>query len=821
MSVWVNYDQVISDMESLGLDLSRFEVGTTKDVRCRVAGEKGTKGWYRLHEQPVGGEIYLVGSYGVWHGNDNNAVGIKIPRDAKASKEDNALVRKRIMADQKKRDAELKRSQQRAAVKAMQEWRKMSAEGESGYLARKQIKPFGVRFSGGALVVPMLDTAGAVHGLQFILDKSNPAHQPKIKKMDGSDKRFWPTGMAMHGHFCLIGAPDPRGVNLVCEGYATGASLHMATGLPVFVAFNAGNILPVLLEIDKHYPRARFLICGDDDYLCRCGHIVEPATETTAAKRCAHQVRVADDAGKIIPCSVCNNAHGKINTGVSVAMKATMSIDHAAWVVPQFVDRTDPKTGKPVKWTDFNDLHVEESIQAVEAQITAAIADKFPTSGAPASPARDAHNGGAGKGKLRLLTIEEAVEQYALVYGVKDTMFDCVARKLVPKSCVLDITRGRAWDDIKTHPDFLIVDIDHVGFDASESDPSVHLNMFGGMDSVPCDKEPCDAVRDIIDYLVASENEPRKVRHELLCWLAYPLQNPGAKIDWSIVMHGDQGAGKSILFEKIMIPIYGKYATLIGQEALDDKFNEWASKKLFIVADEVVARQELYHTKNVLKKYITGKYIPINPKNVAKYTECNQMNFVFLSNEDKPVVLEDGDRRYLVIRTPETPPPDGIFKRIGHEIEHGGIASFHAFLMNYDCGDFDPHGNPIMTYSKEELLSLCKEPPIEFADEWLAGSLDLPVTCCLLDDLYQCFRRWSDRSGERFIATKRAFSSQLQRHPEIQTGRKARKPVMQANGKAQTKNVVLISDDPKPDGETMMTWLAARCRDFQAAMGDF
>jgi len=457
----------------------------------------------------------------------------------------------------------------------------------------------------------------------------------------------------------------------------------------------------------------------------------------------------------------------------------------------------------------------------VAAQLTTAIAAKFPHAG-DASPAREPRSGGAGKGgKLKVLTVDESVRQYALIYGVKDTMFDRVACKLVPKSCVLDITRGRAWDEFKTHPDFLIVDIDHVSFDASGQDPAVHLNMFDGIDSVPCDKSSCEAIKDIVDYLVSAENDPRKVKHQLLCWMAAPLQNPGTKIDWSVVMHGDQGAGKSILFERVMIPIYGKYATLIGQEALDDKFNEWASKKLFIVADEVVARQELYHTKNVLKKYITGKYIPINPKNVAKYTEHNQMNFVFLSNEDKPVVLEDGDRRYMVIRTPETPPPEGIFDRIGDELANGGIAAFHHFLLNYDIGDFNPHGKPMMTYSKEELLSLCKEPPIQFADEWLEGSLSLPVTCCLLDDLYQCFRRWSDRSGERFIATKRAFSSQLQRHPEIQTGRKARKPVTQSNGKPKAMNVVLISDDPKPEGDTMSDWLAGRVRDFADAMSDF
>ena len=63
--------------------------------------------------------------------------------------------------------------------------------------------------------------------------------------------------------FHLIGAP--QGILLIAEGYATAASLHLATGLPVAVAFTAGNIAPVAAELHKRYPRSRLLICADDD----------------------------------------------------------------------------------------------------------------------------------------------------------------------------------------------------------------------------------------------------------------------------------------------------------------------------------------------------------------------------------------------------------------------------------------------------------------------------------------------------------------------------------------------------------------------------
>lgn len=38
---------------------------------------------------------------------------------------------------------------------------------------------------------------------------------------------------------------------VVTEGYATGASIHEATGARVIVAFNAGNLLPVAKQIKE------------------------------------------------------------------------------------------------------------------------------------------------------------------------------------------------------------------------------------------------------------------------------------------------------------------------------------------------------------------------------------------------------------------------------------------------------------------------------------------------------------------------------------------------------------------------------------------
>ena len=64
----------------------------------------------------------------------------------------------------------------------------------------------------------------------------------------------------------MIGELEDRDKILITEGYATGATLHELTGLPVVVAFHAGNLPTVAEAFREKYPEALLLIAGDDDH---------------------------------------------------------------------------------------------------------------------------------------------------------------------------------------------------------------------------------------------------------------------------------------------------------------------------------------------------------------------------------------------------------------------------------------------------------------------------------------------------------------------------------------------------------------------------
>jgi putative DNA primase/helicase len=66
---------------------------------------------------------------------------------------------------------------------------------------------------------------------------------------------------------CYHAIGKPAGLLIVCEGYATGASIHESTGHAVAVAFNAGNLEAVAVALHSKYPALKIIMAADDDYL--------------------------------------------------------------------------------------------------------------------------------------------------------------------------------------------------------------------------------------------------------------------------------------------------------------------------------------------------------------------------------------------------------------------------------------------------------------------------------------------------------------------------------------------------------------------------
>ncbi|UIF85156.1 toprim domain-containing protein [Cupriavidus sp. UYPR2.512] len=240
-------------------------------------------------------------------------------------------LRKR-MERQKAERAEAERARHAAAAaEAERIWDAAEECTEHPYLTRKQIQSHGLRvgvwekvhpetgevrlISKRALLVPIRDAKKRIHSLQAIFPS---------KLLGDRDKDYLTDG-AKEGLFYSFGTPqklDGKLVIIICEGYATGASLHEATGHAVIVAFDAGNLLPVARVIRARFPDALIVMAADNDRWT-----VKPIN----------------------------------NPGVTRAREAAEAIGGMV-AVPDFTNFA----GNP---TDFNDLCASEGARAVKAII--------------------------------------------------------------------------------------------------------------------------------------------------------------------------------------------------------------------------------------------------------------------------------------------------------------------------------------------------------------------------------------------------------------------------------------------------------------------
>jgi hypothetical protein len=370
---------------------------------------------------------------------------------------------------------------------------------------------------------------------------------------------------------------------------------------------------------------------------------------------------------------------------------------------------------------------------------------------------------GDGEGKKRSQDfwnqVNDLGERFTLIYGT-DTAYDHEVRKII-KVSNMRLAFGK--DPVNfwlAGRDRRMVLHENVVFDpTNKAKLPDYVNLFYGMQLAPDAKKSCTKILELLNYLC---NEEEAVFEWVLKWIAYPLQHPGAKMESAIVMHGEEGLGKNFIWA-IVSAIYGAYATVITQNELESQFNTWASCKLFMVANEVVSRSELREHKGRLKNYITETELQINEKMLPLRTERNFMNFVFLSNETVPLVLDRTDRRYLVIWTPATPQPPEFYAEVGREFNNGGAAALYAYLLAMDLGDFNSHTKPITTQAKRNLIQISKTPPELFFDQWSAGMLPVPYQSAAARDLYRAFTKWCAGNGEKHAPSQTKFGGAMRR----------------------------------------------------------
>lgn len=430
--------------------------------------------------------------------------------------------------------------------------------------------------------------------------------------------------------------------------------------------------------------------------------------------------------------------------------------------------------------SDFNDLQATQGIDAVRSQLFAALEqtpsrtqpDRVPQNLPPKQFARYSH--------------EDLVRNFALIYGT-DTVWDYTENLQMRLSHLRHIVGREAYKLWDENPARMIKR--GLCFEPNGQMAANYINLFRGFEHArgTIGARGCERILDHVFNLCGQREAEFRY---LLNWIAYPLQNAGAKMDSSVIMYGAEGPGKSVLWEQVIAKIYGDYSITIGQAQLESQFTGWQSSKLFALCEEVVSRAERSQHKGQLKHLVTGRTVLINEKNLPLREETNHINFVFLSNSTIPLELDMGDRRYLVLYCGNVPQGD-YFKELFKEINNGGVAEFYEYLMQLDLSNFNQHSRPPLNQDKQNLIDASLPSPILFINEWRAGHLDIPYCTCTRSDLFDEFTRWCERTNE-FKKRDRDFVAEVRR--VLQEGRH---DLALASINRKTHRVWITEDDAK------------------------
>lgn len=202
-------------------------------------------GYYVLH-----GDGITAGIFGDWR------TGVKEKWCAKSAQDltpsELQTIRERMQAMQAEREDNERVLQAEAAIRAEHIWQAAPpAPANHPYLVRKGVKPHTLRaHADGRLIVP-IRRGGRLISLQFI-------------DADGG-KRYLLGGEKRGGSHALTQPNTTHQAVVICEGYATGASIFEATGLPTVVALDAANLAYVAQSTRDAFADVSIVIAGDND----------------------------------------------------------------------------------------------------------------------------------------------------------------------------------------------------------------------------------------------------------------------------------------------------------------------------------------------------------------------------------------------------------------------------------------------------------------------------------------------------------------------------------------------------------------------------
>lgn len=519
----------------------------------------------------------------------------------------------------------------------------------------------------------------------------------------GGDKRFYKGGDKKGGYMdipAMIDPITPPDTIVICEGWATGCSLHQATSHTVRVAFDAGSLMTVAQFTRAQFPNARIILAADDDY------------------------RKPPNVG-ITSATAAANAVGGIT------------------VVPQFHEIAN----RPEKATDFNDLHQLAGIEEVLLQIDAQVDDAINKVAIDAPPAGDVAESSiesgieSPKGWREELTahVEKMNRNHAQVFmggkykilveknvsnvPVLEFYQDTEYRKMERDKRIQVGVRSDGSAVFKNPVDAWCINPESRKYrDGVVFKPCVtrqkgdgsQYNTWRGF-SVEPKSGNCDKVIHHIERM-ACKGDPALSEY-LLNWIAYTLQYPDQPAGAAIVLRGEKGTGKGLLGNFLMA-LWGVHGMHISNpKHLTGNFNAHLANTCFLFADEAFFSGDKSH-EGTLKALITEKFLTVERKGIDAIQQPNYLKVFMATNSQWAIPATSDERRYFVSDM-EARQDRAYYAELSAAMEDKSVQSAFLYAMlNRDITGFHTGDIPESDALKDQRLH-----SMDSVGKWMVDSI--------------------------------------------------------------------------------------------------
>ena len=295
---------------------------------------------------------------------------------------------------------------------------------------------------------------------------------------------------------------------------------------------------------------------------------------------------------------------------------------------------------------------------------------------------------------------------------------------------------------------------------------SNHFNMWKGYDaaklpSVPeADEERLVSplIQHVVDVITCDNKEHTDW---LLDYMANIVQFPERKTEVAILLYGEQGTGKGIIFEFLRTKVLGTHCTCQTAKPENDllgRFSNGLVNRVLVQIDEV---RSLHDYSDQLKDIITNPTFNYEKKGKDIMTMNNYANLVLTSNNKNSLTVPPDDRRFVLFECSSIHKGDeAYFNELGHHLNNRPevARAVYQYLMSRDLSEYRKSfqaSRPVTEYYREVQRNC-----IPVHSRFLSALLNMGPNCPKSlkgREFYEKYERFHKAGNYMKVMTETAF----------------------------------------------------------------